>query len=174
MKKFLKGIVSAAVCFGLASIAFAAVTVNADGTGFVGKGDVQAACSLNNNQLQAWWPKLESDELGIAITHKTVTEREWTCTNSNNENELVREETTTTKKEGLGTITARTRNQITGFSLTGLNGVVSVKSVAQGGALNSCPQGQDWSLTIPAGDPVLVSETSYITVACPEGDVVVD
>jgi hypothetical protein len=143
----------------LLSSALAAVTFDpATGTGFVGKGDVQQALGWNNKQLQD-----NAESLAFEATSEVVTERSWICTNTNNENTQVRERTTTTSIQGVVSATERERNQITGFNLTGYSGTPTESSTTEGNPLNSCPSGP-WSLTTPAGDPVVVSSTSSLTV----------
>jgi hypothetical protein len=143
----------------LFAIAMAAVTFDpVTGTGFVGKGDVQLALGWNNRQLQD-----NADNLQFEVISEVVTEVSWTCTNTNNENVQDRERTTTTSVEGVLNSVARERNQITGFNLTGYDGVAAVSGTTEGPALNSCPSGP-WTLTTPAGDPEVVSSTSGIYV----------
>jgi hypothetical protein len=139
--------------------ASAAVTFDpATGTGFVGKGDVQLALGLNNPQLQA-----QAGSLQFASVSTEVTEVSWVCTNDRNENIQERERTTTTSIEGVVSSVARERNQITGFNLTGYSGTPTASSTTEGNPLNSCPSGP-WSATTPAGDPVVVSSSSVLTV----------
>jgi hypothetical protein len=143
----------------IASSAFAAVTFDpATGTGFVGKGDVQQALGLNNNQLQA-----QAGSLQFASESTVVTERTWVCTNTNNENTQERARETTTTIQGVLSAIARERNQITGFNLTGYSGSPTESSSTDGPPVNSCPSGP-WTLTTPAGDPEVVSSSSVLTV----------
>lgn len=148
-----------AVVGGLATLftmALAAVTFDASsGTGFVGKGDVQLTLGLNNAQLQ-------NASLSFAAVSTTVSEVEWTCTNTRNENTQERARTTTTEIAGVLSSTARLRNQITGFNLNGYSGSAATTTTTDGPQLNSCPT--NWVLTSPAGDPVLVSSESILTV----------
>jgi hypothetical protein len=95
---------------------------------FVGKGDVQLALGLNNNQLQ-------NATLDFAMVSESETS--WTCQKDGAANTQVRTRTTST--EGLVSHTERVRNQITGFWLTGVNGSVTVGT--DGPALGSCPNG---------------------------------
>lgn len=143
-----------AMAFSLvASPAMAAVTLNDDGTGFVGKGDVQAVYDWSDKNLQDNFSLVE-----FRVNSETVTEVSWTCTNSNNENEQQRERTTTTTTRGLVDSIARNNeraNKITGFTLSGYIGDPSVTTETDGNPLNSCPSGP-WTLTTPAGDPVPV------------------
>jgi hypothetical protein len=125
-----------------AGLAGAAVTLNQDGTGFVGKGDVQTVYGWNNQSLQA-------NAGNVDFRVSSASEVSWICTKDNG-NTQERARTTTT--EGLVTTVARERNQITGFNLTGFDG--GSETATDGPPLNSCPN--FWELTTPAGDPVPV------------------
>jgi hypothetical protein len=148
------------LAFGLvAPSALAAVSFDAaSGTGFVGKGDVQLVLGLNNAQLQA-----QADGLQFASVSTVVTEVSWICTNDRNENIQERARTTTTSITGVVDSVARVKNQITGFNLTGYNGTPTQSSSTEGNPLNSCPSGP-WGLTTPAGDPVVISSSTVLTV----------
>jgi hypothetical protein len=158
MKKF--AVVAAAGAVALfATTAYAAWTFDpATGTGFVGKGDVQLALGYNNKQLQD-----NAGSLVFTYESEVVTEVSWICTNSNNENTQERERTTTTTESGVANAVARERNQITGFNLTGFTSSTPVESTTEGNQLNSCPSGP-WSLTTPAGAPVVVSSEGGLMV----------
>ena len=143
-----------------AGIAFATWTFNPDtGTGFVGKGDVQLLFGWNNAQLQA-----NAGSVQFRASSEVVTEVTWECTNANNDRIQERERTTTTTTQGVVSSTARVRNQITGFNLTGYSGTPTESSTTGGPAVNSCPAGP-WVLTTPAGDPVVVSESTELEVS---------
>lgn len=76
MKKVLVGLAAGALVIGLyAGSAFAAVTIDDSGTGFVGKGDVQLALGLNNAQMQAVADKLNFTYETVDTYAVTV---EWT------------------------------------------------------------------------------------------------
>lgn len=145
----------------LATAAYAIVTFDAvTGVGFAGKGDVQLVFGWNNKALQT-----DAGVVEFRAMSSVVTERSWICTNSNNDNTQERERTTTTSIAGLVESVARERNQITGFNLTGYDGTPTVSPpTTDGPPLNSCPNGP-WNLTTPAGDPVVVSETSTLQVS---------
>jgi hypothetical protein len=150
--KLLVLVVLAAVLVLAASAVSAAVTFDAEtGTGFVGKGDVQLAFGWNNKALQD-----NAEDVQFRASSEVVTEVSWTCTNTNNDNIQERARTTTTTFEGVVSHTTRERNQITGFTLTGYDGDPTTSDTTEGNPLNSCPSGP-WSLTTPAGDPVVVS-----------------
>jgi hypothetical protein len=159
----VKKMIIASVCaVAIASVGvFAAVTFDpATGTGFAGKGDVQLALGLNNAQLQA-----QAASLAFTYDGTTVTEVTWECTNASNEKVQERERTTTTSTQGVVSAVARVKNQITGFNLSGYSGSSSSTSSSEGPAINSCPNtAGSWSLTSPAGDPVVVSETGGLFV----------
>jgi hypothetical protein len=158
VKKFAAAV---AVAFALAVSLSADVTFDPEtGEGFVGKGDVQLVFGWNNKALQD-----NADDVQFQASSEVVTEVSWTCTNTNNDTEQVRARTTTTTIEGVVTVVARERNQITGFILTGYVGdPVSSGPVTEGPPLNSCPSGP-WTLTTPAGDPEEVSSSSTLQVS---------
>lgn len=134
------------------SMAGAAVELNDDGTGFVGKGDVQLVYGWNNKQLQ--------DNADMVQFRSTiVSERSWECTNSKNQRVLERERTTTTTQ--VVSKVDRVRNQITGFILSGYTGPAVTST--EGPPLNSCPSGF-WSLTSPAGDPVVLGSSLQVSI----------
>ena len=119
--------------------AMAAVTFNPDGTGFVGKGDVQLIYSWNNKQLQ------DNASL-VQFRASTTSTTEWTCTKEHpsgdptKDNVQVRSTETTT--QGLVDEIARDNSKgkngaITGFNLLGYAGSPTV--VTDGPAVGSCP-----------------------------------
>jgi len=144
-----------------ATVAYASVTFDPNtGEGFVGKGEVQEAFGWNNRALQE-----NADGVNFRVSSDLVEERSWTCTNSRNENEQVRDRRRTTTIQGTFTSVARERNQITGFILTGYEGDPQINEGNEtGNQLNSCPGGQDWSLTEPAGDWYELSRTGGLEV----------
>jgi hypothetical protein len=162
MGEFMKKltIFAAAAAAVTATAAIAAPTFDpATGTGFVGKGDVQLALGLNNRGLQN-----TADSLQFEVRTVEVEEVTWTCTNSNNLNDQIRDRTIRTTTRGVVAAVARVRNQITGFDLTGYSGTTDVQEQESGNQLDSCPGGANWSLTVPAGDPEVVSSVSHLKV----------
>jgi hypothetical protein len=161
MKKgILTGVAAAAIAAGLALAAPASAAVTFDaatGAGFVGKGDVQQAFGWNNSLLQS-----RANDVVFAAESDTVTEVSWVCTNPKNETTQERLRTTTTSTSGV--VSAVTRDnksrQVTGFNLAGYAGGATNTSTSDGNKLNSCPT--NWILT-PAGDPVVVSQTTELT-----------
>ncbi|MDP8932475.1 MAG: hypothetical protein M3O70_28985 [Actinomycetota bacterium] len=162
MKKMLRALTFVLALAILAGTALATVTFNpATGEGFVGKGDVQYTFGWNNKQLQ---DNLKDVKFTYVATETKVTEQSWECTNTKNEKIQERERTTTETKSVNGVVSAvaRERNQITGVNLTGYSSKAETStSTTEGPKVNSCPDASgNWTLTSPAGDPVLVSETS--------------
>jgi hypothetical protein len=106
------------------TMALAAVTYDdATGTGFVGKGDVQLAFGWNNKQLQ-------DNAGGVGFSYNSSDTYEATCSWVTGEG--TRGEKTHfvnhdmhTSVSSVVSYDARTRNQVTGFILTG-NGVTVV------------------------------------------------
>jgi hypothetical protein len=54
MNKLVKTTIGLTACLGVSAISYAAVVLNEDYTGFVGKGDVQTVCGGNNKALQSY------------------------------------------------------------------------------------------------------------------------
>jgi hypothetical protein len=113
-------LIAFAIVLMAATTAFAAVTFNpADGTGFVGKGDVQQALGLNNAQIQA----CAND---LVFTYDCVEEYSLTVAR---EQETGRETQTVTSYRNVSAginaaveYDARTKKQVTGFILNGYDG----------------------------------------------------
>jgi len=166
-KKIRNGALALALA-GFGGVALAAVILNPDGTGFVGKGDVQFTFDWNNAMLQK-----KAEFVEFKAVSEVVTEQSWVCTNSNNETTQERARTTTTTIAGLVDSIARERNQITGFNLLGYSDAPDETSSTDGQPLNSCPSGP-WTLTTPAGDPVVVSSSNSLRVSPDSGESWVD
>jgi hypothetical protein len=137
-----------------------AVTVDSNGVGFVGKGDVQLALGWSNKKIQDG-----ANSVTFRGVSSLVQEVSWVCTNSNNQNTQERARTTTTETEGIVKKILRERNQVTGFFLEGFEGSSAVSSTTEGPAQNSCPGGSSWSLTTPAGAPVTLSSSWKLEVS---------
>jgi hypothetical protein len=176
MKNHIRIALALVACLAAAITSYAAVILDDNGNGFVGKGDVQTVFGWNNTQLQ-------NNAAGLTFEYNAdsivVTERSWICTNTNNENTQERDRTTTTTMtvSHPESMIARVKNQITGFNLTAGVGTSSSSSSTEGPMLNSCPGGP-WALTTPAGDPVEISnETTRVLTVCSGGvchDIAVD
>jgi hypothetical protein len=141
-KKSIIGIAAVAAIVASASV-MAVVTVNPDGTGFIGKGDVQLVYGWNNKDLQN---KAGSVEFRV----NSVSESTWTCTKVNelgngNVNEIVQQRAQSTSTQGLLDEVAREKSRgkdgpVTGFNLLGFVG--GVTETTDGPALESCPATQ--------------------------------
>jgi hypothetical protein len=145
----------ALIC-GIFATAMADWWINGDGTGFVGKGDVQSVYGWNDHDLQA--------NAGLVMFRASVmevSEVSWVCTNSNNNNTQVRTRTTTSSgaSDLLHEIRLNSQGHVTGFNLLGWAGVPNFTTTHDGPPLNSCPSGP-WSLTQPAGAPTIISNES--------------
>jgi hypothetical protein len=152
MRKLIGTFTLVLMALGLLVSPVSAYTLNSDGTGFVGKGEVQLVSGLNNQQVQNATVSFE------AVT-TTVTEVSWECTNTRNETIQERERTTTTESTAVVSSQARIKNQITGYNLLGF-GSSSSSTTTEGPAVNTCPT--NWVLTSPAGDPVVVDSSSQL------------
>lgn len=152
-----------AASLALAAPATAAVTFDpATGSGFVGKGDVQLAFTLNNSQLQT-----QAGNVAFTSTSEKTEEVFWECTNVKNEKIQEREQTVTTSTSKVVSSVARdNKKQVTGFNLAGY-GAITETSTTVGPQKNTCPT--NWVLTTPAGDPVLVSSTTPTLIATLNG-----
>jgi hypothetical protein len=146
--KILNTLALAAIVLSFSGMAHAAVIVDDEGKGFVGKGDVQLVFGWSNKQLQ---DNAEGTQFRLAVeTGGTV----WKCLNSHNGN--VQERSTETSSLQLVASTARVRNQVTGFNLNGVVGDAVV--TVTGNAVGTCPSGSNWDLI--AGSVQAASGTS--------------
>ncbi len=152
MRKFLGtfGLLVALVALMASSVS--AYTLNADGTGFVGKGEVQTALGLNNQQLQTG---------SFAFTYAVVSETTWTCSRTNLAGrEVVQERSTETTTSGIVSSTARERNQITGFNLTGFS---TSSTTVDGPVVGSCPSGSGAAWTFDDNvETNVISDALYV------------
>lgn len=126
---------------GFAGAAHAAITIDENGVGFVGKGDVQLLFDWNNAQLQA-----NAENLLFRLSaYESVS---WTCDRDAGPQTQTR--TRTTSLDASIAYSARVKNQVTGFNLTGYFGEPVEET--DGPAYHSCPTG--WSVD---GDDVVTS-----------------
>jgi hypothetical protein len=125
--KFLKTVAVAGL-LAASSYAISAVTFDpGTGVGFVGKGDVQLAFGWNNQALQA-------NAAGVTFSYNVTDSYTATCTwvtgeGTRGERTHNVDHTTMTRVNGIVAYEARTRNQITGFNLTGFGEMTSVGTV---------------------------------------------
>ena len=120
----MKQVVAAAGLIAATSLASAAVILNADGTGFVGKGDVQLAFNWNNATLQ-------KNAVDVRFSYSATTIYVATCSwvtgeGTRGEKTHYVPFTVSADVNRLITYDARVRNQITGFTLTGFGATSSV------------------------------------------------
>ena len=168
MKTYTKLALGLAACFVTALTAYAIVSIDENGNGFVRKGDVQTAFGWNNATLQdainnhTWHFSYE----GTTVSYTDTT---WSCTNENNEmvQERLRTTTTTTTASNPSYGVARVRSQITGFNLTGGTLTSDSSSTTDGPPAGSCPSGpwvfnNDLATSDPVIDPDLSTRTLEI------------
>lgn len=130
----------------LASPAMAAVTFDpANGTGFVGKGDVQLALGLNNAQLQAQAAGLQFTFESSAVYAVTV---EWTTGEGTKaeKTHIVEHKRTISVNDSVN-YDARKVNQVTGFLLTGFGSQSESVTVPEVGAAWSNGDGNEATIT---------------------------
>jgi hypothetical protein len=136
MKKSLKTILGLSVLAAAAVATYAAVIFDpATGLGFVGKGDVQLAFGWNNAQLQ-------SKASGVSFTYNAFDTYDVECywETITGSGKIVVHDITIPRHTGVNASVAydaRTRNQITGFNLTGLGATTTEGTVPVVGG--TCP-----------------------------------
>ena len=119
MRKSILGLVAIAAIatpLAFASSANAVVAVT-DGTGFVGKGDVQDAFGWNNAQLQA-------NAAGVTFTFESDAQYAQSCMKDNARQTIYKDFKKTVDVDAAVTILTRKNSQgaVTGFSLLGFDG----------------------------------------------------
>jgi hypothetical protein len=145
--KILKTTLGITACLAVAGVTYAAVILNPDGTGFVGKGNVQTIYGWNNKALQD-----NAGDVMFRAFSETETVSTWTCSRINAAGREVvtpRNNETTLTTPGLLSKLPREKSNgkdgpITGFNLLGYDGTPLVVPVTDGQPLYSCP---------PAGGP---------------------
>jgi hypothetical protein len=139
MKTALKGIIGVAACAVAAVTAYAAVIVNEDGSGFVGKGDVQLAFDWNNSMLQK-----NAGTVQFRYSEKLKTT--WVCLHE--VGGVKNPQTLEHSKQRITNVNSKvaydTRNNkqgaITGFTLTGWG---AAQDSSEGNQPGTCPTGQE-------------------------------
>lgn len=143
MKTFTTLIAGAVAAAALATTAYAAVIFDGiSGTGFVGKGDVQLAFGWNNAQLQSNAP-------GVTFSYQSQKTYDVTCEWDTGTRNVVHHLITIPRKQNINSAVAydaRTRNQITGFTLTGF-GDTTVTGPDVPAVGESCPGNQPGEVT---------------------------
>ncbi|HEV2810324.1 MAG TPA: hypothetical protein VGV93_08020 [Acidimicrobiales bacterium] len=172
IKKLLgAGIVAGAVAFSSIGAAAAAISIDADGKGFVGKGDVQYTFGGQNNA----WLQANAENVRIRYNATVVTEQEsnWTCDRDAGPQtqERSNETTTTTSLNAVTLTVARDKkHQVTGFNLNGYPSSVGGTPVVEqsGPAVGSCPNG--WTaINLVVGNVRVVSSTGGLQVSADAG-----
>ncbi len=141
--------------------AYAAVTVDEDGYGFVGKGDVQLAYDWNNAELQA-------NAASLTFSFTSIVEATWQCEWWTGPDHNIKHHVNTkTSTSGIAAsigFDARKnkQGQITGFNLNGFDGTTETTS---GDAIGDCP-GEGAGKTLVAG--------SLLTTTLDEGSLMVN
>lgn len=121
-----------------ATAVFASVSFDSStGTGFVGKGDVQAVLGLNNAQMQA-------QAKDLVFSYKTLNTYdvtcEWETVTGGPKSQTIFHDITVPKHimvKGSVEYEARQKKQITGFNLNGFGNVVANGTVPEVG--DDCP-----------------------------------
>lgn len=153
MKKFAQTVLAITACCVIGVMSYAAVVVDDEGVGFVGKGDVQSLFGWNNAALQTCATSTshvgydEDTDAGCLrfsfnVFATTKEENTWLCKVANNPNEVTVERnntaTVTVSGGGIAASEARARNQVNGFNLNGGEWTVSESVTVDGHATNSC------------------------------------
>jgi hypothetical protein len=158
-------------CIAVGAAAYAIVTVDANGFGFVGKGDVQDKFGWNNQALQACAPLNQPHCLEFRLLSVEVSETSWECVNTNNDKIQERTRTTTTTTNGIVSGVAREKKQVTGFNLNGFAGIPVQSIETDGPALESCPSGP-WVLVAESTQTEVVESSAGLKVSAYGGDFV--
>jgi hypothetical protein len=142
--------VAAGLVLATAGAGVAAVTFDtSDGTGFVGKGDVQTLFAWNNAQLQA-------NAGGLQWRTQGLQKYEFVCDYDKNSGPASKEIKVNLNLNGQVQYDARKSNQVTGFLLTGWTGQGAGGDPPEYG--DGCKVGNDEG-TIRAGTIEMVSDT---------------
>ena len=161
MNRLLRSSLGLAACTTAAVIAYAAIEFNAaDGTGFVGKGDVQIQCGYNNAQLQR-------NAAAVSFQYQEIEQVEQDCQDGQGQNKTVvgvRTRTTKVTSQVARDLRLNKNNDVTGFNLIGFGEVVDESVDWNGGGTgNGCPAGSN-----PVGPQrVLPGATSGFQIVCP-------
>jgi len=141
MRKLTLLMVAIAATVALSATAAFAYTLNADGTGFVGKGEVQTAFGWNNKAVQT-----NADAVNFQV--ETVTENSWVCsrTGPQGQEQTQERENVRTTSALIDSVTRDNKKQVTGFTLSGYQrdadgNVVETVINRDGPALGTCPTG---------------------------------
>ena len=129
----------------IASTVSAAVTFDASGSGFVGKGDVQTMYGWNNKQMND-----RAGSISFKAEQKVTEYYVWECVSTTNERITERSNRVTTFQRPITDTVARDKkNNVTGFSLKGSPGT-STTSV---NGAEGCTNNSDYVLDSYTSDP---------------------
>ena len=112
LKKLVVGVLAVAICFATSTVAKAEVTIDENGTGFVGKGDVQAVFDWNNAQLQ-------ENAIQVRFRLGESTTYHWICLNPQGKETGASDQQTTVDSEVAVDARKNKQGQVTGFYLNG-------------------------------------------------------
>jgi hypothetical protein len=122
MKKFAQTVLTLAACCVIGVMSYAAVVVDEDGVGFVGKGDVQRVYGWNNHDLQDYAHLLQ-------FRFVSASETTWECEEwQNHQNHGIRKLGNVEYEVSLAASNIaydarkNKKGQITGFNLNGFKG----------------------------------------------------
>jgi hypothetical protein len=132
MKTHTKIALALVACAAAAITAYATVTIDENGYGFVGKGDVQSAFNWNNDQLQ-------TNASGLSFSLNSSESSTWTCTKDDVPVTITQHRSNSQSVAGVVAYDARKNKvgQITGFTLNGFDG--DVVTTTDGPEIGSCP-----------------------------------
>lgn len=132
MKTRIHALVSAIALAFAAAPASAEIVLNGDGTGFVGKGDVQSAFGWNDHAFQA-----NAENLTFRLA--AIESVSWICRRINNNNTVNQQRSSTSATIGGVEHSLRYNPQghITGIHLDGYAG--DIEHVYSGATAGSCP-----------------------------------
>lgn len=144
----------------IASTVSAAVTFNASGSGFVGKGDVQTMYGWNNKQMND-----RASSISFRIVQKITENYVWECSSVTKQGEKITERSnrvTTFSRPVTTTIARDNKNgNITGFNLKGQPGTSSTSTNGAEGCTNNSEYVVDSYESDPDA-PTTVEEWLYI------------
>jgi hypothetical protein len=149
VRKIITGVIAVAM-LAVPTVANAAVAVSPDGTGFVGKGDVQNALGLANDaEMQA---KFKSDPDAIKFTAKQAAKFDWSwqCADGNTYHWIYNVAPTVQPVDA--TANTNAAGKLTnGWNLTGLTGTASPagESTIEGRQMFTCPDGSFSTVNFP-------------------------
>lgn len=153
MKKMFLAAAAASVM--ISSAAMAAWHIDADGYGFVGKGDVQLALNYNNAQLQ-------QNAESLSFTYEDTATYEIVCEKENRRNTVTkhfqRTRTINATVDYEARRGAKGEGQVNGFNLTGWVGSPALSGSPLVCPTNNDPNDSPGDFTLISG-PTLISST---------------